>query len=131
MKQQLLSSVLEATKQDSQIYLRKRIKTLISPKSMLIALAMESNINFAKLQWSQFTFKRSVSVPMRKLSTREPYAGEPHVRFGGRGGLLLYPYQLFHNLGRSRNEGNVKSVVHIISNCLINLHFRQNHPASS
>jgi hypothetical protein len=30
---------------------------------------------------------------MRKPLTGEPYAGEPHVRFGGRGGeSLLYPY---------------------------------------
>ena len=25
-------------------------------------------------------------VPMRESMTGEPYAGEPHVRFGGRGG---------------------------------------------
>jgi hypothetical protein len=31
---------------------------------------------------------------MRKLTTGEPYAGEPHVRFGGRGGESLpYPYR--------------------------------------
>jgi hypothetical protein len=31
---------------------------------------------------------------MRKQPTGEPYAGEPHVRFGGRGGASLpYPYQ--------------------------------------
>ena len=31
---------------------------------------------------------------MRKPTTGEPYAGEPHVRFGGRGGeSLSYPYQ--------------------------------------
>jgi len=31
---------------------------------------------------------------MWKLTTGEPYAGEPHVRFGGRGGESLpYPYQ--------------------------------------
>jgi len=29
----------------------------------------------------------------RKLSTGKPYAGEPHVRFGERGGLPLYPYR--------------------------------------
>ena len=30
---------------------------------------------------------------MRKPTTGEPYAGEPHVRFGGRGGeSLSYPY---------------------------------------
>ena len=29
---------------------------------------------------------------MRKLSTGEPCAGEPHARFGGRGDLLPYPY---------------------------------------
>jgi len=29
---------------------------------------------------------------MRKPTTGEPYAGEPHVRFGGRGGeSLSYP----------------------------------------
>ena len=32
---------------------------------------------------------------MRKPLTGEPCAGEPHARFGGRGGLgLLYPYQI-------------------------------------
>ena len=31
---------------------------------------------------------------MRKPTTGEPYAGEPHVRFGERGGeSLSYPYQ--------------------------------------
>ena len=31
---------------------------------------------------------------MRKPLTGEPYAGELHVRFGGRGGVSLpYPYQ--------------------------------------
>jgi hypothetical protein len=30
---------------------------------------------------------------MKKLSTGEPYAGEPHVRFGGRGSVSFpYPY---------------------------------------
>jgi hypothetical protein len=28
---------------------------------------------------------------MRKLSTGEPYAGELHVRFGGRGGRESFP----------------------------------------
>lgn len=32
--------------------------------------------------------------PMRKPPTGEPYAGKPHVRFGGRGGESLPdPYQ--------------------------------------
>ena len=36
----------------------------------------------------------SEPTPMRKPLTGEPYAGEPHVRFGVRGGeSLLYPYQ--------------------------------------
>ena len=35
---------------------------------------------------------------MRKPTTGEPYAGEPHVRFGGRGGeSLSYPYQGGHD----------------------------------
>ena len=33
----------------------------------------------------------SVPISMKKLSTGEPYAGEPHVRFGGRGSLS-FPY---------------------------------------
>ena len=31
------------------------------------------------------------TLPMRKPTTGEPYAGEPHVRFGGRGGVQLLP----------------------------------------
>jgi len=30
---------------------------------------------------------KGISVPMRKLTTGEPYAGELHVRFGGKGDL--------------------------------------------
>ena len=30
-------------------------------------------------------------IPMRKPLTGEPYAGEPHVRFGGRGGREPFP----------------------------------------
>ncbi len=34
------------------------------------------------------------ALPMRKPPTGEPYAGKPHVRFGGRGGVTLPdPYQ--------------------------------------
>jgi hypothetical protein len=28
---------------------------------------------------------------MKKLSTGEPYAGKPHVRFGGRGSVKTFP----------------------------------------
>ncbi len=36
----------------------------------------------------------SETVSMKKPPTGEPYAGKPHVRFGGRGGQRLpYPYQ--------------------------------------
>ena len=36
------------------------------------------------------------TLPMWKPTTGEPYAGEPHVRFGGRGGAtpLPDPYRL-------------------------------------
>ena len=35
------------------------------------------------------------TIPMRKPPTGEPYAGKPHVRFGGRGGATLPdPYHL-------------------------------------
>ena len=38
---------------------------------------------------------------MRKPTTGEPYAGEPHVRFGGRGGeSLSYPYQTWDTTSR-------------------------------
>jgi hypothetical protein len=40
----------------------------------------------------------SVNPLCGELPTGEPYAGEPHVRFGGRGDWatgLPYPYQLF------------------------------------
>jgi hypothetical protein len=30
-------------------------------------------------------------IPMRKPPTGEPCAGEPHARFGGRGGLIALP----------------------------------------
>ena len=33
----------------------------------------------------------SETVPMRKPSTGEPYAGKPPVRFGGRGGVKAFP----------------------------------------
>jgi hypothetical protein len=35
------------------------------------------------------------TLPMRKPTTGEPYAGEPHLRFGGRGGVqpLSDPYR--------------------------------------
>ena len=36
--------------------------------------------------------------PMRKPPTGEPYAGKPHVRFGGRGGLRPFPTPI--DLGR-------------------------------
>ena len=35
----------------------------------------------------------SVSIPMRKLSTREPYAKESHVQFGGRGDFFPTPIE--------------------------------------
>ena len=47
---------------------------------------------------------------MRKLSTGEPCAGEPHARFGGRGEsaiTFLYPYMkpvlIFEQQGEHRN----------------------------
>lgn len=42
---------------------------------------------------------------MRKQSTGEPYAGEPHVRFGGRGGHTSLPLSTKiedHSLGYDR-----------------------------
>ena len=41
---------------------------------------------------------------MRKQPTGEPYAGDPHVRFGGRGGESLpYPYRAgSRNLGQGK-----------------------------
>ena len=33
----------------------------------------------------------SESIPMRKPPTGEPCAGEPHARFGGRGGVKSFP----------------------------------------
>jgi len=42
---------------------------------------------------------------MRKPTTGEPYAGEPHVRFGGRGGESLpYPYQPAGSISRIAAE---------------------------
>ena len=37
---------------------------------------------------------------MRKLPSGEPYAGKPHVRFGGRGGVAI-PTPI--NTGRAKN----------------------------
>ncbi|MBI5346286.1 MAG: hypothetical protein HZB76_04010 [Chlamydiae bacterium] len=34
------------------------------------------------------------SAPMRKLLTGEPYAGEPPVRFGGKGDQIRFPLPL-------------------------------------
>ena len=40
---------------------------------------------------SPVTYCAGLSIPMWKLSTGEPCAGEPHARFGGRGGRALFP----------------------------------------
>src|SRR3990172_5571945 len=40
---------------------------------------------------SPVTYCAVLSIPMWKLSTGEPCAGEPHARFGGRGGRALFP----------------------------------------
>ena len=50
--------------------------------------------------------RNSMSVPMRKLSTGEPYALVAHVRFGGRGGQggHSYPYKFgIHGLFKRHN----------------------------
>jgi hypothetical protein len=39
------------------------------------------------------------TLPMGKPTTGEPYAGEPHVRFGGRRGLELFPPPIGNLLG--------------------------------
>src|SRR5215468_4759320 len=41
------------------------------------------------------------TLPMWKPTTGEPYAGEPHVRFGGRGGAtpLPDPYRIYLSAG--------------------------------
>src|SRR5262249_20316444 len=41
------------------------------------------------------------TLPMRKPPTGEPYAGKPHVRFGGRGGSKALP-DPYHELGMRR-----------------------------
>ena len=48
------------------------------------------------------------TLPMWKPTTGEPYAGEPHVRFGGRGGAtpLPDPYRVDGNIsGREAEHG--------------------------
>ena len=45
------------------------------------------------------------TLPMRKPTTGEPYAGEPHVRFGGRGGSPLgSPLPDPSRVGQSPNQ---------------------------
>ena len=41
------------------------------------------------------------TLPMRKPPTGEPYAGKPHVRFGGRGGREPFPTPI----GKGANFG--------------------------
>ena len=40
--------------------------------------------------WLSFHVSTASLIPMWKLSTGEPYAGKPHVRFGGRGERVLF-----------------------------------------
>ena len=54
----------------------------------------------------------SEPIPMRKPLTGEPCAGEPHARFGGRGGRttgLPYPYRRTRDSGQV--TGNAKGLV--------------------
>jgi hypothetical protein len=47
---------------------------------------------FAARRWVTSHHPRAgETLPMWKPTTGEPYAGEPHVRFGGRGGVIPFP----------------------------------------
>jgi hypothetical protein len=46
---------------------------------------------------------------MKKLSTGEPYAGEPHVRFGRRGGKTSLPYFLNFPVVTNLSIGSLRS----------------------
>ena len=58
------------------------------------------------------------TFPMRKPTTGEPCAGEPHARFGGRGGESLpYPYQLCHGPTLAKSSWSMRGGwVYIITN---------------
>ncbi len=48
---------------------------------------------------------------MRKPPTGEPYAGKPHVRFGGRGGLRPFPTPISE--GKLQNRDIPDAVFHL------------------
>jgi hypothetical protein len=48
----------------------------------------------------------SETVSMKKPPTGEPYAGKPHVRFGGRGGRRPFPTPINSTIRRSRNTSS-------------------------
>ena len=64
--------------------------------SALVTASKEAITSFAKFL-TVHIFHGSIpseTSPMWKPTTGEPYAGKPHVRFGGRGGESLpYPYR--------------------------------------
>jgi len=70
--------------------------TLVLTENMLVALGNGVQRRLLPiLQSLDFSpvMKSGCSVPIsiEKLSTGEPYAGEPHVRFGGRGSVKTFP----------------------------------------
>src|SRR5216684_6291013 len=71
-----------AARRSAQAGQAARLRTMQS-RSPAMAQRLLRNTRTVHLLHSHRTTK---TPPMRKPATGEPYAGEPHVRFGGRGG---------------------------------------------
>src|SRR6267154_194117 len=76
-----------AARRSAQAGQAARLRTMQS-RSPAMAQRLLRNTRTVHLLHSPRTTK---TPPMRKPATGEPYAGEPHVRFGGRGGQKAFP----------------------------------------
>src|ERR1700704_4955148 len=76
-----------AARRSAQAGQAARLRTMQS-RSPAMAQRLLRNTRTVHLLHSPRTTK---TPPMRKPATGEPYAGEPHVRFGGRGGQKPFP----------------------------------------
>src|SRR6267154_257646 len=85
-----------AARRSAQAGQAARLRTMQS-RSPAMAQRLLRNTRTVHLLHSPRTTK---TPPMRKPATGEPYAGEPHVRFGGRGVQTAFPTPID---GRSRD----------------------------
>src|SRR5712672_867397 len=90
-----------AARRSAQAGQAARLRTMQS-RSPAMAQRLLRNTRTVHLLHSPRTTK---TPPMRKPATGEPYAGEPHVRFGGRGGQKAFPTPI---VGRRIIIGNIR-----------------------